>query len=336
MLIVVEGCDGVGKTTLAEALVERLGRGAELRHLGPPVRHPLEECVLDLDDYRPGVGRHVVVDRLHLGELIYGPIYRGESRLGRIDGPGHRWVDAWLRSVGALVVHVDAELETVLARIDVRGDDYVKVEHLERILNEYRHAFRVSTTTRRATQWPPTPDTPSEAEAAVEGLVQVAAMLEKKAARSPLAGHRFVGDPTPEVILVGDEPSPRHQRGDRPTYRGPFVPYRDGCGWFLFGALTAGTLKTAAVVNSVDVDAAMLAALDDYRHRCAPAWVALGRKASLRLKGLGVPHAAVPHPQFVRRFHHEQLEDYGQLIAGVRGVEVDMVGAYHQLRENAR
>lgn len=324
MLIAIEGCDGVGKTTLAESLVRKLnesgtwtGDEAELRHLGPPERHPLVECVHDFQTYRPHSGRHLVIDRLHVGELIYGPIYRNESKLGGIDGPGHRWVNHWLASVGALTVFVDAELETVLKRIDVRGDDYVQVEHLGQILSAYRDAQRSTYGSAHVgVRWPPPEGTTTSL---VDRILVTADSLDRRAAHSPLAGARYLGVPDPRVVLVGDEPSPRHLEngGTRPDFRAPFVPYPDGSGWYLYAALTPSTLRGAAVINQTALTSDLARQLSRTR-TCTGmgrSFIALGREADRRLNALNVPHATVPHPQYVRRFMHGHQADYGQLIA---------------------
>lgn len=305
MLIVVEGCDGVGKSSLVKQLVERIDGDLTVRHLGPPKRHPLEETVLSLNDYLPGTGMHAVCDRFHLGELIYGPIYRGESQLGPIDGPGHRWVDGWIRSVGGYLVLVNADLETVTARIGVRGDDFVQTEHLDRILTEYRKTFFHSHAARALVYVP---------GVHAETVIRDARTAEANAARSPLhvAGLKFVGNPHPKIMLVGDEPSPRHARGDRPTFRAPFVPYRDGCGWYLMETLTTRLVDRCAVVNQVDLTE------DHVGCFAGTEAVALGQKAHRTLERLHIAHGTVPHPQWIRRFHHGRLAEYGTCIEKVR------------------
>lgn len=79
-VIILEGPDGGGKTTLAKQLVEE---GFVYRHEGPPppgvdlVAHYLNllnESIESTQDY--------VHDRLWLGERIYGPICRGIDKIG--------------------------------------------------------------------------------------------------------------------------------------------------------------------------------------------------------------------------------------------------------------
>jgi hypothetical protein len=103
-LVIVEGPDGAGKTTLAGALRDRLGFA--YRHEGPPPAdredvtgyyvERLTEALMATFD-APGV----VMDRFALGERVYGPLLRGRDRLG---ARGWQTVRGALDEVGALRV----------------------------------------------------------------------------------------------------------------------------------------------------------------------------------------------------------------------------------------
>jgi hypothetical protein len=86
MIVSLEGPDGAGKTWLARKLAERYG--LTYMHEGPPPPPPA-----DLFRHYAGVlfnatlckftnDRGAVLDRFALGELVYGPHYRGVDRLG--------------------------------------------------------------------------------------------------------------------------------------------------------------------------------------------------------------------------------------------------------------
>lgn len=79
MIIILEGPDGSGKTTLAKQLQARYS--LKYHHEGPP---PTDIKALDhygavLDNLRQ---ENVVIDRFALGERVYGPILRGSDTLG--------------------------------------------------------------------------------------------------------------------------------------------------------------------------------------------------------------------------------------------------------------
>ena len=130
MLIVLEGPDGAGKTTLAKALMAGFyskwsARTFKVEHRGPLRLNvdPVDEYTLP--DYDPTDKTNLVVcDRWHLSEAVYGPIYRGASR---VDLAFH---EKWLDDRGALKLYVTAPLQTLTARVSKRGDDYIEVGHL--------------------------------------------------------------------------------------------------------------------------------------------------------------------------------------------------------------
>lgn len=311
MLLVYEGVDGAGKTTALDRLAERIG--AETRHYGQPKAHPLEEYVLPLDAYVPGGGAHLFIDRLHLGELIYGPLYRGASVLGDIDGPGHRYVDLYLASRGAVLVHVTAPLTVIRARLERRGEDFLQLVHLRDVRASYVAAAAASgrrVTTRRYL-------TTNSGRASDATLIYDAARLEAGVVDAhAVTKGRWLGVSRPDVLLVGEETSPRHLRGQRPAYAAPFAPYRDSSGWYLFGALTPAVVDACAVVNAREVDLPRA-----YEVLNEPRVVALGRAADTQLRHHGIAHATVPHPQHVRRFQHACAAEYGALIESVAGTQ---------------
>ena len=133
MLIILEGVDGAGKTTFAKELLHEMHGEATIRHLGPPEGDPLVECLQALRGYRPRRQKHLIIDRLHLGELIYGPIYRGESKLDGNTGV----IEQRINTLGGLLVHMDVPLDVIEERVGVRGDDYVKMKDLAQIHRRY-------------------------------------------------------------------------------------------------------------------------------------------------------------------------------------------------------
>lgn len=112
MLIIVEGPDGAGKTTLAKAISEETG--AEYIHAGPPRAHPMAEYICELP-------RHdAVLDRWHLGEMIYGPLYRGQAGMTSLQFAA---LEQFLEQRGAVVVLCTGTTRQLVERIVARGDE---------------------------------------------------------------------------------------------------------------------------------------------------------------------------------------------------------------------
>lgn len=79
--VILEGPDGAGKTTLAQAICARFRM--EYHHEGPP---PREGALVDhYEKLLLHSATDTVFDRLYLGELVYGPLLRNHSRLSHAD-----------------------------------------------------------------------------------------------------------------------------------------------------------------------------------------------------------------------------------------------------------
>lgn len=142
MLIVLEGCDGVGKTYLAERLLtviqsRHTGYTDIIHHGVPTVEDMYDEYSLNF--YRPGMNEHYILDRWHLGEWVYGRLYRGVSKLGM---RGLASIDNRLKAVGALRLILDEADAQVALRLEAKGEDYLQAHHQGRVLNEYRMLSR--------------------------------------------------------------------------------------------------------------------------------------------------------------------------------------------------
>jgi hypothetical protein len=93
------------------------------------------------------------------------------------------------------------------------------------------------------------------------------------------------------------------------------MPVDKNSGDYLMSALPKTLWREIGIINSDDV----------FGDRCVDLWealgsptvIALGRKAAVRLKMFGIPDEdviVVPHPQYVRRFHHHDRVEYGNAI----------------------
>lgn len=301
MLIIVEGVDGVGKTSFAQTLEKRIRDFAphdevHILHKGPPQLTPLEEYELDLQDYWPGDGRHFICDRWHLGNLVYGPLFRGEGT----DPAENYHIEKFLMSRGALVVTLVAPVSTILKRRAERGeDDMLADEQVTAVQNAF---FDVSWESRIGARVMKLEDGLNQEN--VLTILRDARAAEIEA--TPLSGFRsYVGHCHPQILLLGEQKNTR--RDDR--WYGAFVPVGGSAGRYLIQALTPEVASMAGFANALEENVEAL-----YSVLGQPAVVALGTRAKKVCMEQGVPHGSVPHPQYVRRFHHHHAEEYGQAI----------------------
>lgn len=306
MLIILEGVDGSGKSSLASAIVDDLKKSdytesiREL-HSGPLKRDPLEEYVFSIDDYAPSTESHIVADRWHYGELIYGPLYRGKSAINTAQW---RWMEMWLQSRGASVWIVSNTVEEIKRRLAARGEDFLKDEDVKTVVEGYLSLIK--------TNHPPTFEQVITVDGDLTWLVNEIRTWANNAAIEARNINElwpsYVG-PTaysPKFLLVGDK------RGGKPPYRtqSAFMPVGGNSADFLWNALEEGVWQQCGMINAHETD--FIPGLIEHLGR--PHVVALGHEASKKLTHDGVTHARVPHPQYVRRFHSKKRSGYGQLI----------------------
>lgn len=317
MLIALEGCDGVGKSTVAERLVGALSLSGEVEvlHKGPMTADAITEYELPLEDYAPGSGRHVICDRWSLGELVYGPLLRGESRVSEAE---RRHIDRFLAARGCVMAHVTAPQHLIRRRLTERGDDLIKLEHVSHIVNAYHDLFTTLPQVTYAAQLALNGDDDHD-RPLLQALVHTAAAVEAGAYQ--LTRFRtYVGGTSPGVLLLGER---RNSPTDRPDpHRAAFTPYPSTSGAFLLSALPHDLASTAGLANACEEDVVAL-----YEVLGEPRVVALGRAAALECERAEVPYGQVPHPQWVRRFANSRLTDYGLAIreAAYHGVDLSHV-----------
>lgn len=302
MLIVLEGVDGSGKSSLADAIAAALGKRVQQYHHGPLKQDPLQEYVLlSYNDYIPGQGTHLVIDRLHWGELVYGPLYRGASAL---TVPQFRWIELWMMSRGATTWRVSGPLETILARLQARGEDFLQTEHVQQVIDGFAAVEKLAPTAAGLLE--PQGDTTDM----VHQVIALARYMESRANDIAARYPSFIGDTIPHTLLVGDV------RGGKPPHptTSAFLPVNGNSGAFLLDSLDDDWWRNIAVVNGVEEGERLPQLIEDLY---GPQVVALGRNASNALKKHKIAHGSVPHPQKVRRFHNKLKTRYGRLIREV-------------------
>lgn len=351
MLIVCESVDGGGKTTFVRDVVEAYERGRA--DAGVPARvhvlkfgrpapglTPMEEYARPLVTVPVSAAVHspdrlVICDRLHVGEAVYGPTYRGENRIGP---GGLLFMELLLESLGALRLLVQPDDHRVIEkRLAERGDDYLRLEDAERVwrwYEDYARCYRY----RRAQL--PAPGHEDVIRLEEDGRMIHTPALALAHARTRAASHAhlgrwpgYVGSWLPRALLVGDRRNPAARWPWTPL---PFVPYRRrGSADHLLDALAllgeTGRVDDVAgsvgLVNAGDDDPRASPWRDrpDAFHELhdelgAPRVVALGNEASRALARLGVAHDRVRHPQWARRFRAHDLAGYaGELGGAVNG-----------------
>ena len=295
MLIILEGPDGGGKTTLANALETQINvdypddKVVRL-HAKKPTLHPLDEYVKPLTWYRPGKGTHVICDRWHWGEAVYPKIH---NRPTSMDDVVWWYVENYLRRLGAIVALVDPPTENYQHTYAERGDawDY---ELLRRTRRYFRRVLDTDTYLPAG----------EHSISMSPGKIINDALIGQSKAQPLNSFVTYVGPIRPHGLIFGDV------RNSIDTGLEPaFMPYRDTSGYYLLSAMLEryrGRMRFVGIANACDVDDPH----DLHWMLNEPARATLGVHARMRV-GRG---GTTAHPQYARRFYHDRRLDYADSI----------------------
>jgi thymidylate kinase len=132
MIYIVEGCDGTGKTTLAATLSRR--------HNMPIIHFDRPRTVEEFDDMFDMYidflqsNDNVILDRCWYSERVYGPLLRGKEAITLNQ---QHMLEHLVIEKGGQVCYCYDNLKTITERINKRGDDHIKLEHIPNLLIGY-------------------------------------------------------------------------------------------------------------------------------------------------------------------------------------------------------
>ncbi len=146
MIIILEGPDGGGKTTLAETLRQRL-QSDRMTH---SIKHgpykgvsPEDLCKIYFRSMSPALtyDDHVIMDRAWLSEPIYGEVYRGGQN--RVDVQRKRMLERVAHARGAVVIRCQPDYDTCMGTFKKRiAEEYLdNVTQLREVYDGYEAMF---------------------------------------------------------------------------------------------------------------------------------------------------------------------------------------------------
>lgn len=280
-LLILEGPDGAGKSTLLNQLKgETALQGAVFLHHGAyPECGSAELFMKFVDSLRPLLeGRDVVLDRCWHSEPIYGPVYRGQSRLTRAQV---RMLDRIAITYSARLALCLPALETCLEVFNSRhGEEMLdNTDQLRAVYQQYATWPNQLPTVIYNWQEP-------EAEVTYERLLTPATAV-------------------PQFVLVGDSPGPEHLVGFEHV---PFVSASyNGCSWWLAEQLDSIGVpeRDLRFINAHQADGTETDPTEVF-NLGPQIVVALGTEATFWCQRHGIVCEAVQHPQYHKRFKHNQ------------------------------
>ena len=130
MLIVLEGCDGAGKTTIANQL-KRILPDAEVIHCTRNTPNNIEffDAII-----QASLNKNIIADRFCYGQFVY-----QECDERHLNTKDLNLLEAHMLSAGAKVVYVTAPVEEIASRLNMRGEQASKP--IGDICDRYLHLF---------------------------------------------------------------------------------------------------------------------------------------------------------------------------------------------------
>ena len=290
MFIIIEGADKTGKTTLANAIVK--GLGCKYVHFGKPQKYPATEYA----EYALATNGNVVLDRFYLGELVYGPLLRGNCGITLLE---FATLERILRLKQAIFIQTTTDFSLANKRLAV-STQHEAVDSLQNEKAAYgfmllqnhsklQHVIKYDGSTK-------------------ENLVDVLYQLSKlkfvvekdqKIIQKVCTG---IGSPVgSKFVFVGEAVNQRATWLNLPFDRGVSSQF------LLDSFKAAGVPEDKVYLCNADK---LESAEVDFLTREKTVFIALGKKAEAKLKHLDVPCHALPHPQFVKRFHWKNHDFY--------------------------
>lgn len=290
-VIILEGPDGAGKTTLAEGLIKQ---GFRYEHSGVP-----KKSWTSTDLFRHYVGtlrkaqlrkEPVVYDRHYLGETVYGPICRDRSLLSRGQVI---LLERLVRAGGSRVVVCLPSYLTVVQNWMNKKDDYVQqAERLSAIYDAYQRLMAGNPLYERY------------------NYQENGGTFKREKRLSLPPG--VIGSPNPRLLLVGEQVNTNLTSTDWAFFA------NNGSSGFLNDALIQAGIpeQHLAFMNARDANGRPKDLGKIVQDIQPLVILALGKVAERDLHRAGlVVFQTIPHPQHTKRFGGPKaLDYYAQLL----------------------
>lgn len=313
-VIILEGPDGCGKTTLADKLIQ-LGYKNLVFSVPPKAARKNEKTIFDFffEPLWQAVNTNnrtpIVCDRFHLSDAIYGHVMRDEHVMSQ---RVQHLIERYLEAIDATIVLCLPPYAQARFNWECRNranGEYVKdVKKFDAVYNGYADLLLKP-------RWH-SPLVWYDYTRCCRGSF-ADALANSKGFPLP---HGVVGSQRPRFLFVGERPGPGHRGRNL-----PFLNPTGSAGW-LYNALHAAGFaeEDVAFVNALKPDGSpndLVSIIGYLSKQGLKKIITLGSIADKHLAPYLLFHAGVhklPHPQYWKRFQSKQYQQYVQQLRKLR------------------
>lgn len=134
--VIIEGLDKTGKSTLAKFLSEKTGLPIKKFRNPSPTEDPAVEYIEFITMSSPHI-----IDRMHLSEMAYGPVLRGESC---IDKRIQAVIERLLLKQNSIGIYCYSDIETLKNRFKEDNEDLIEPNQIVEIEENFKKALSTS------------------------------------------------------------------------------------------------------------------------------------------------------------------------------------------------
>jgi hypothetical protein len=297
VFIIIEGADKTGKTTLSNAIIERFG--SEYVHFGKPKKHPATEYA----EYALSNDGNLVLDRFYLGELVYGPLLRGKAG---IDDVEFATIERILRKKQAILIQTTTNSKLANKRLLVSTqNEMVNTEQNIRAARGFTEVGKRSNIQHHILYDGSSYENLKELLTKLDGLKNE---VERDQATIQTVCTGIGTSTGKKIVLVGEGVN------KKVSWLG--LPFDKGfSSQFLLEALKDAGIdeKLMYLCNADKITAQEL----EFLTRSKTLFISLGKKADARLNYFDIPHSALPHPQYIKRFQWKNKGQYAKDLKSI-------------------
>ncbi len=296
-MIIIEGPDGSGKTTICKLIAEKLN----LNYVKIP-RHKEDKEQNGFKFYMEQteiIDDNSVIDRFHIGECVYPELYHhiGDNRKSLLLWQQHA-IERLLMARGCLLIYVNASIDFILYNLEKRGEGFIYTEvfHECELFNEY-----IFNSNLEKISYFPVNDV------IISDTYINWIKLQHDKLQSNNMNNKIVkntGDVNNPIWIVGDAPG--GDDGNKYAFH-----YWKGSSAYLHQALDIVHARGNFYLTNSNKNIHELM-VENFNTRPIIR-IALGKNADKKLNECALKHSTIEHPAYHMRFHHD-VYAYAKMI----------------------